>query len=133
VTGVARAVAVVLLAVALAGCVTVHDVLVGPSWSLVEVHGDRPVAEGGVSFAGDGTFTARTGCNTLGGRYHLEANRILIDSEQSTMMPCDASTGAQEAAVLAVLHDRPTYAIDTGTGRLRLTSDAGQVLVFEPG
>ena len=129
---VARLLALLLVGLVAAGCMTVHDVLVGPSWSLVEVDGTLPVAEADISFASDGTFVARTGCNTVNGTYHLEGNRILVDSEQATMMPCDQATAPQEAAVLAVLHDRPVYAIDTGSGRLRLTSEAGQVLVFEP-
>ena len=129
---VARLVAVLLVGLAAVGCMTVHDVLVGRSWSLVEVDGGLPVAEADVSFASDGTFVARTGCNTVDGTYHLEGNRILVDSEQATMLPCDQATASQEAAVLGVLHDRPVYAIDTGSGRLRLTSDAGRVLLFEP-
>ena len=35
-------------------------------------------------------------------------------------------------ATLLAIRNRPAYAIETGTGRLQLTSDADQVLLFEP-
>jgi heat shock protein HslJ len=121
-----------LVATLVAGCLTTRDVLVGPTWSLREAGGSPPAADAGVQFDADGTFAATTGCNSLSGTYHLEGNRILIDSEQMSLSPCDPVTGPQEALVLEVLHAQPTYAIDTGTGHLRLTTDDDDVLVFAP-
>jgi len=115
-----------------AGCLTAHDVLVGPTWKLTHVRGASPAAAASLSFAGDGTFTVETGCNTVGGTYHLDGNRILLDTVQQTPRQCDGEVAAQEAGILAVLGDTPAYAIDSGTGRLRLTSEAAQVLLFEP-
>ncbi len=123
-----------LLAIPLlaAGCLTTRDVLVGSTWTLAQVHGAPPAADATVSFEGDGTFTVRTGCNTVGGSYHLDGNRILLDTVQQSMVACKGDVAEQEAAVLAVVKGSPVYSIDTGTGQLRLTSGANQVLLFEP-
>jgi heat shock protein HslJ len=121
-----------LLALVAAACLTAHDILVGREWSLVEVHGAPPVADAEVSFGSNGEFIVQTGCNTAGGTYHLDGNRILLDTVHQTLVLCEGDLAAQEAGILAVVKGSPVYAIDTGTGWLRLTSDAGQVLRFEP-
>jgi heat shock protein HslJ len=115
-----------------AGCLTARDALVDRSWTLVEVHGAAPVAPGAASFSHDGSFTLQTGCNMVGGTYHLDGNRILLDTVHQSLMQCEGAVDEQENAVLAVVTNQPTYAIDTRTGWLRLTSTADQVLVFEP-
>jgi len=114
------------------GCLTARDILVRSTWTLTQVHGTRPVEEASVSFAGDGSFIVRTGCNIVGGTYHLDGNRILLDTVQQSLVLCEGEVARQEAGVLAVVKGSPVYAIDTGTGHLRLTSDADQVLLFEP-
>lgn len=119
------------IALVVAGCITGQDVLVERSWRLASVGGRPPAAEAGASFGTDGRFTIQTGCNSGGGTYHLDGNRILLDSETLTEMACDEPRAAQEAAILGVIEGMPTYAIDTGTGRLRLTGPGGVVLVFE--
>jgi heat shock protein HslJ len=129
---VTRSGSIVVLALLVAGCLTTRDVLVGRTWVLAQVHGTRPVAEASAAFAGDGSFIVRTGCNTVGGTYHLDGNRILLDTVHQTLVLCEGEAATQEAGVLAVIKNRPVYAIDTGSGQLRLTSDADQVLLFEP-
>ncbi len=129
---VVRSALLVALALVTGGCLTTRDVLVSRTWTLVQVHGTRPVAEASVSFAGDGSFIVRTGCNIVGGSYHLDGNRILLDTVHQSLVLCEGEFATQEAAVLAVVKNRPAYAIETGTGRLQLTSDADQVLLFEP-
>jgi len=126
---VAALLATVLLA---AGCLTAHDVLVGPTWTLTQVRGASPAAPASVSFAGDGTFRLTTGCNDGGGGYHLAGNRIALDSVSLSAHDCPGAIGDEEVAMLAVLEGLPVYAIDTGTGNLRLTGDAGEVLLFRP-
>jgi heat shock protein HslJ len=123
---------IALAAALVSGCFTTHDILVGPAWSLIEVEGEAPGAPAQVTFAADGTFDGRTPCSPFSGTYHLESNRILLDSEVLTGAGCAGDAAVQEEeAFLAVLENRPTYAIDTGTGRLRVTGNDRSVLLFE--
>jgi heat shock protein HslJ len=131
---VTRAVAVGALAVVLAACLTTGDVLVDRPWKLAEIAGVAAVDPDGivgVGFGTDGRFTVNTGCRSGGGTYHLEGNRILLDSEILQPSPCDEAMAAQDAVLLGVVEGRPRFEIDTRTGRLRLTSESGEVLLFE--
>ena len=126
--------ALAILALGVGGCLTSHELLVDRGWKLVEVAGATPSdpdGRSGVTFEADGRFTLDTGCNTGDGTYRLEGNRILLETRDMTARACDGATGAQEAGVLAVLGAGPTWSIDTGTGRLRLTAESGARLVFE--
>jgi heat shock protein HslJ len=128
-----RAVAVGLLVIAAAGCLTTSEILVGRPWKLVEVSGAPPVDPDGivgVGFGTDGRFQVQTGCRSGGGTYHVDGNRILLDSEILQPSPCDEAMTAQDAILLGVVEGRPRFEIDTRTGRLRLTSETGQVLLF---
>ena len=60
---------------AVAGCMASHDVITG-AWTLVEVNGSLPAAEASISLLPDGTFTMRPGCNTGGGTYVIDGNRL---------------------------------------------------------
>jgi len=127
---------VVLLALTflMAGCLTTSEVLVDRPWKLVEVVGAPPVDPegiGGVSFGTDGRFQVNTGCRGGGGTYHLDGNRVILDTEILQPGPCDEAMAAQDAILLGVVEGRPRFEIDTRTGRLRLTSEAGQVLLFD--
>ena len=130
----AVALAALAVAVAVAGCLTTHELLVDRGWKLVEVAGATPSdpdGRSGVTFEADGRFTLDTGCNSGDGTYRLEGNRILVETQNLTERACDGATGAQEADVLAVLGAGPTWSIDTGSGRLRLSAESGARLVFE--
>ena len=128
------AIALAGVALAAAGCLTAHDVITDRPWALVEIAGAPPVdPEGivGMAFGTDGRYQVGTGCNSGGGTYHLEGNRILLDSEVLQPSPCDEAMAAQDRQILAVLEGEPRYEIDTRTGRLRLTGPGGDVLLFE--
>jgi heat shock protein HslJ len=130
----ARAAALGLLALFAAACLTTGDVLVDRPWKLAEIDGVPPVdPEGivGVAFGTDGRFQVDTGCRSGGGTYHLDGNRILLDSEILQPSPCDEAMAAQDAILVRVVEGRPRFEFDTRTGRLRLTSEAGDVLLFD--
>ncbi len=123
----------VVLLLQVAACVTTSDVLVDQTWKLDEIAGTAPVDPDGivgVGFGADGRFTVNTGCRSGGGSYHLEGNRILLDSEILQPSPCDEAMAAQDAILLRVVEGRPRFEFDTGTGRLRLTTESGDVLLF---
>lgn len=128
-----RVVVLGLAAAWVAACLGGADVLVDRSWSLVSIGGRPPAAPAVLSFAGDGTFTVDTGCNGGGGTYHLAGNRIELDSEALTERACAGALGEQEVAILRVLEGRPSYAVESRTGRLILTGPDGGQLVLEPG
>jgi heat shock protein HslJ len=134
VRGLGRLVVLGPLVLVVAGCLTTSEVLVDRPWKLVEVAGAPPADPdgiAGVGFGADGRFQVNTGCTSGGGTYHLDGNRILLDSEQLVATPCPSALAAQQTAMLSVIEGEPVYAIDTGTGHLRLTTDAGDVLLFE--
>jgi heat shock protein HslJ len=130
----ARLAALLLGALVLAGCLTTSEVLVDRGWKLVEIGGVPPVDPDGVvgvAFGTDGRFQVNTGCRSGGGTYHLDGNRILLDSEVLQSSSCDDAMAAQDAILLGVVEGRPRFEIDTRTGRLRLTSESGEILLFE--
>jgi heat shock protein HslJ len=127
-----RSLSLVAAVLLVAACLNAHDVLTDRRWRLVEIGGAQPVADAHASFDADGHFFIGTGCSNVLGDYHLDANRIVLDSEGSGAMRCGEPAAArQEEAFLAAIGGRPAYAFDTGTGNLRLTSESGEVLLFE--
>ncbi len=126
--------ALAVVAITFGACLTTSEILVDRPWRLAAIDG-VPAADAdrtaGVSFGSDGRFRLDTGCNSGGGTYHLEGNRILLDQEELTAQACEGAVGVQEAAMLAVIEGEPSWSIDTGTGRLRLATRSGNVLLFE--
>lgn len=131
-TGVRIVVLAVAVLVLVGGCMSTTDVLARKTWRLAQVHGAAPVAAATLSFASGGTLTLQTGCNTVGGPFHLDGNQIIVGDLQQTLTGCQGAVADQEAAILAVIRNRPAFVIESGSGQLQLTSDAGQVLVFDP-
>jgi heat shock protein HslJ len=111
-------------------CMASQDVITG-AWTLVEINGSSPAAEASLSLLPDGKFTMRPGCNTGGGIYAIDGNRLDTDEMSLTMMACGDASNVQEQAVVSVLDADPRFGIDTGTGRLRLTAGDGTTLLFE--
>ena len=64
-------------------------------------------------FHDDGTVEVQTGCNSGGGTYVIEADRIDFGEIVLTQMACAGAAGATEAAVVAVLGAQEvTFTID---------------------
>jgi heat shock protein HslJ len=123
------------LAVLVLGCGTDGQVqLEDRPWKLVEIAGRPPVDHDGIvglSFGTDGRFTVNTGCRSGGGTYHLDGNRIILDTEILHPSPCAEAMAVQDATLLGVAEGRPRFEIDTRTSRLRLTGEADKILLFE--
>lgn len=129
-----RSLPLVATLVLVAACMTSADVITGKPWKLAEIGASTPVdPEGiiGVSLGTDGRFQLNTGCRSGGGTFHVDGNQIVLDSEILQPTPCNETMAAQDAILLGVVEGRPRFEIDTRTGRLRLTSKAGQVLLFD--
>ena len=98
-------------------------------WKLVEIGGAAPVAEAGISFGSDGRYQVHPGCNSGGGSYTVDGNRLSLGQGILTAMACGEPADSQERAFLAVLGASPTFQIERQTGRLRITSGS-ETLVF---
>jgi len=106
------------------------DGLVGPTWRLVEVDGDRPAgAEATVSFDADGRVFGTSGCNRFTGPYEFGADGALtLGALASTRMACAPPAMALERRVLDVLST--LTGADVAGIRLTLRGADG-TLVFE--
>ena len=83
-----------------------------------------------VVFGEDGTISGNVGCNSFGGDYKVDGDKITFGTISSTLMMCaDTATGDQETAVLHTLTEPVTFVIDGDT--LTLTSaDGSSVIVL---
>lgn len=83
-----------------------------------------------VSFGEDGTISGNVGCNSFGGDYKVDGDKITFGPISSTLMMCaDPAIGDQETAVLNTLTGTVTFVIDGDT--LTLTSaDGSSVIVL---
>lgn len=78
--------------------------LVNTSWSVVSIDGEATLADARPTllFAPEG-LSGTTGCNSYGGTFRTDGDRITIDVGAMTEMACDGPRGAQEARVLEAL------------------------------
>ncbi len=89
-----------------------------------------PAVTGGeatLTFDKNGNVTGNGGCNSLGGTYKVDDNKITFSEITSTLMACDDSRMAQESAVAKVLSGTATYEIQDS--KLTLTN-GDMVLIF---
>ncbi len=106
------------------------------SWRLVETADGPAAGEGWIRFAGDGTVSGSTGCNTFQGRAVLGPGTANFPQPMaSTRMFCaEAEVMAQETAVFSALAEAERWEIDLATGRLTISGPGGAgPLVFVPG
>lgn len=78
-------------------------------------------AEATLTFDGKGGVTGNGGCNSLGGKYKIDGEKITFSDIVSTLMACDDARTAQERAVTQVLSGTATYEIKDKT--LTLTNN----------
>lgn len=117
-----------------ASCMTTADVVTDRIWTLVSIDGQRPVAAAGLRLGSDGQMTVEPGCNHGGGSFSIKGNRIVNDGPIAlTAMSClDDKVGLQEAAFMVVVNADPVFALDTGTGQLRLEAHGVTLLFSSP-
>ena len=117
-----------------AGSVSESSALVGPRWRLVELEGQPSIAGGGARephlvfsrTEGVDRVGGATGCNSMGGRYEIDGDRISISELISTKMACvEEDRMAQETRFVGALQRADRYAISGDT----LTLSAGDQVV----
>ncbi|MEI7743266.1 MAG: META domain-containing protein [Chloroflexota bacterium] len=119
-------------AVLLTACMPSSDAITNRPWKLVELNGSMSVVEAGVDFGVDGRYSVQPGCNSGGGTYAINGNRITTATPTLTAMSCGNPADAQEQAFLAALNAGPRFEIETQTGRLRLVTDAVTLVFVTP-
>jgi len=109
------------------------DPLKGTSWSLVDLNG-TPAMKGmtvTAAFA-DGRVSGSGGCNSYGGAYEVNSDKLQIKEIVSTLMACaDSEAMDQEAAFFSALGNAQKFRLTGGLLQI-LTSD-GKTLTFAVG
>lgn len=75
-----------------------------------------------IAFDDDGTFSIETGCNSGGGRYTLEGDRLTFTSYETTLMACKDEREVLEAHMLGLLQ---AGGVEVEIEADHLTIDAG--------
>jgi len=102
-----------------AGSVSAGSALVGARWRLVELEGQPSLAGGGARephliFARDSVdrVGGATGCNSMGGRYEADGERIRFSDLFSTKMACvEEERMRQETRFVGALERADRYSI----------------------
>lgn len=116
-----------------AGSVSAASALQGPRWRLVELEGQPSLPGGGARephliFSRDSVdrVGGATGCNSMGGRYTAEGERIQFSDLFSTKMACiEEERMRQETRFVDALSRADRYAISGDTLTL---SEGGRVV-----
>jgi heat shock protein HslJ len=106
--------------------------LEGTSWVLVSYGGNPilPNTKPSLNFE-DGTAGGNSSCNHFGGEYQVRGNTIAFNNLAWTLMACqDGGVMDQEQAYMRMLGGELHYQIVDG--QLILTTEKGQLLVFDP-
>jgi len=106
-------------------------------WNLVELSGAPATRRGTerdpwIRFtAADGRATGSTGCNSMGGSYTLDGDRLTFGPMVSTKMAClEGNLMAQESRFLAVLDSVERFTVGADTLALYVPGTAAAALRF---
>ena len=122
-----------LLSVLMSGCTSKQAAPLEGTWKLT-AYGPKETPtpavadeEATLTFDGKGNVTGNGGCNSLGGTYKVEGDKITFSDVSSTLMACDDVRMAQEGAVSQVLSGTVEYTIKDNTLTL---ANNDNVLIF---
>ncbi|MGE5251859.1 MAG: META domain-containing protein [Bacteroidota bacterium] len=106
------------------------DPLNGTSWALASIDGAAalPNVTATAAFA-DGQVSGSGGCNSYGGSYTVNGDKIQIKQVVSTLMACaDQGVMDQESAFVGALSKAKTFTITDG--KLEIQTADGKTLAF---
>ena len=109
------------------------DPLAGTSWKLSSYAGKPGLPETDVTIQfQDGQAGGQAGCNSFGGAYQVNGQRITFHDMASTLMACTSPAGVmeQEAEFLGSLNEVERF--ELSEGQLQLIRADGQALIFAP-
>ncbi|HUG46415.1 MAG TPA: META domain-containing protein [Sphingomicrobium sp.] len=94
--------------------------------ALVNARPTPPVGDFSMRFEGDGDFSARLGCNSIGGQYRIDGRTLTTANVVSTQMGCPepAASFEQQAGLIFA---RPMSIEIAEGGRLVLANSAGSL------
>ena len=126
----------VLAGILLSACSGGTSASLTGTWKLVSYESPgnltpaAPDVDASVIFGEDGTISGNVGCNSFGGDYKVDGDKITFGPISSTLMMCaEAAIGDQETAVLNTLTETVTFVI--AGDKLTITSaDGSSVIVL---
>ena len=114
---------------ALSACDSSGNSLPGTAWTLTAINGN-PVIEGTEPYLlfDEDSVGGNSSCNSTGGEYQVNGNKITFEGLFSTMMYCMDPEGVmdQEANFLNALSNAATFSISGNQLTIRL-QDGGQL------
>lgn len=95
--------------------------LAGTTWRLERIgaQGALPEATPWLKFDSGGDFAGHTGCNSLGGTWKRDGDRLTLSDIVSTLIGCDRNLAEQESSFTSALRETASYRIDGDTLTLR--------------
>ena len=108
----------------LAACVAAANgttaALAGSEWRLLAIDGDAAARPANHLKFDRGTLSASVGCNSLGGNFRIDDDRLIAGPLVQTEMYCEGAVWGQEQALSALLVGAPEMRLSGG--RLTLVS-----------
>ena len=104
------------------------------TWKLFAIDKGKPIEANNeitLTFS-DGQVGGNSGCNSFGGSYQVNGDKIQLSQLASTMMACMQPEGImdQEQVILQYLNQAETYRFEDG--KLVLVISDQQTLTYEP-
>ena len=121
------------IAIMLAACGgTGSDPLNNTSWELAALGEQSPLAGTTISLSfEDGLARGTSGCNSYGGAYQVNGDKIEFQEFEATLMAClDTGVMEQETAYLRSLGEAQRF--ELSEGQLQIFGPDGEALTFVP-
>jgi len=127
-------VAIFILAASISSCgQSVGNIdLEGTQWLLVEMAGEAPLPDSGITIGFDeGQVHGRLGCNSFSGPYSMTGNSLEFGLLMSTLMACvDNDMMQQESRMFELIGQ--VEQVQIIEGRLHLGLGDGNQLIYQP-
>ena len=120
-----------LVSASLGGCAG-RAVAVGPlqgtQWQFVTIDGARAVSEQArLGFLKD-AISASAGCNSMGGNWRIEGDRLIAGPLMQTEMYCEGPVWVQEQAVSALLVSAPQFSLSGARLTLKSSGHSAELV-----
>lgn len=106
--------------------------LEGVTWELTAINGNEPIEGTRPTLQfGNGQVSGNAGCNSFGGEYEIQGDKIGFGALVQTEMFCMEPEGVmdQESTYLGMLGNAVTF--EVGGGVLTIVTGPGESLTFE--